>query len=417
MKFISKKDIIEHMKNKPKHQFASPSELRRKNTIYAGLSNDEINNCKKEAYSKVSEPLELKAPKVVESDTTKDRSTVTISSPTPLNPKQIEELVGADNINVFVDRVWIKSQKDDIWTYSILTVNKVSNFYSTQELKEKLKELLPDLKAFKPVFNKNLKNFTNIYISDDHVGMVLKNSPSGSSWEESDYRKRLLKTLDYLEPVQTINLFSCGDQLNGWNEQTTRGGHIVSSLSNKEQFDIYVNSRKEYYDKLFTSGLANEYNILEVNCSNHSGLGFSYMANELLKLYVETRFPNVNFINSNEFITHFEMDNHLFLVTHGKDDKLQSRNFPLNLDKATESYFTSYMLQNNIDINDYNVHVVKGDLHRFNINECNTFRYLNIPSIANPSDWVEVNFGYSRPGAVVEHFDSDANPTTKLIKY
>ena len=42
---------------------------------------------------------------------------VVIQSDKPLNPKEIEQLVGADNITTFVDRSWLKSQRDGTWTY------------------------------------------------------------------------------------------------------------------------------------------------------------------------------------------------------------------------------------------------------------------------------------------------------------
>lgn len=64
----------------------------------------------------------------------------TLNSTKPLTPKEIEELVGVDNITIFVDRSWLKSHKNGTWTYSVLTVNKHKSFTEGQFL-ENLKKI------------------------------------------------------------------------------------------------------------------------------------------------------------------------------------------------------------------------------------------------------------------------------------
>ncbi len=60
---------------------------------------------------------------------------------------------------------------------------------------------------------------------------------------------------------EEVHIISLGDQLNGWNSQTTRGGHEVKSTSNKEQFDMYVKARRNFYDVLFNSAISLKYYV------------------------------------------------------------------------------------------------------------------------------------------------------------
>ena len=198
---------IDYMATKSSHEKLSPSELRRKNVAYRGLSNDEINFCKKTVFNTVQvafrEPVSK--PTITETESNKDTVKFTIESPLPLSHAELSELVKADNINVIIDRVWSKSDSKGNWTYSILTVSRVNSFYSKDELKNKLKDIFPAISKITLKPNKSRVGFTNLYLSDDHVGMVIKSSDSNTKWDEDEYKNRLLKSIDYLSTVQKIN--------------------------------------------------------------------------------------------------------------------------------------------------------------------------------------------------------------------
>jgi len=347
----------------------------------------------------------------------------TIISDKPLSPKEIENLVQVDNISRRVGQTWLKSHKNDTWTYSISTLPIIKDFYNALELKEKLKELFPNQKPFKlEVVKGNTNKSLVIYISDDHAGMLLHNSIFNKTWTESDYQTRLLKIVEKIKSLSTIFeeiiVVSLGDQLNGFNENTTRGGHIVPSTSNKEQFDMYTKARIIFYEALFTSGKAKNYSLYEVNDSNHSGNGYSYMANEFLRLFTAFKFPQVKVFNNEDFIVHIDVLGHKILAVHGKDAKEQKSGFPLNLDARTENYFTDYMLSHNINPKSTFTHVLKGDLHRYNENRGKSFRYVNVPSIAEGSTWQEKNFASSQAGALIEIYEqNEPEPTTMLIRF
>jgi len=354
--------------------------------------------------------------------TSKTENNIKIKSNRPLTPTEISELVGADGINTKVARVWNKSAKNGTeWDYSVDLRYNVQDFYNEGELKEKLKELFPNtIKPFEQGSSKNVaKTSMVIYISDDHIGMLLENG----KYTKHTYQGRLKTVsesiISQFKGINELVIVSLGDQMNGWNEQTTRGGHIVKSSSNKEQFDDYVSSRKIFYDDIFSSNIANKYKIVEVNNSNHTGLGFSYMANEWLKLYVSQKFPFVEMNNSTDLITEINLaTEHILFAIHGKDEKHQKSPLPVVIDSKTESYLTDYILEQGINPKKVNVSFIKADQHKYAETEAKSFRYVSIPSIADGSDWQTVNFGSSKAGVVIELFWLEMpEPMRQVIRF
>lgn len=331
----------------------------------------------------------------------------------PLTRQEIEELVGADGITVEVARVWDKLQPNGMWCYSIDVRFKNKNFYTTDELKEKIKELFPDQTPYTLPFSPNVsENALVLLLADDHVGAV--NTSNLFDTPDFTYRERLRTILMEVQSLANGSTFdhmfvvSLGDQLNGWNSQTTRGGHEVKSLSNKEQFDMYVSARKDFYDRLFSSGVANEYSVLDVDNSNHSGSGFSYMANQVLDTYLELKFPQVVRNSILDSIDGIQYGNHVILMGHGKDEKLQKRPMPATLDAKTDLYLYDYAADKNYTPYKNNITFYKGDLHQLGVQHGKFGRYVNVQSIAGNSDYGEINFGNSRGGALVEIYDKNS---------
>ena len=51
-----------------------------------------------------------------------------------------------------------------------------------------------------------------------------------------------------------------GDNLDGFNAQTTRGGHALpQNMTDEESFDTYVNVHKIFFDSLVENNMASEY--------------------------------------------------------------------------------------------------------------------------------------------------------------
>lgn len=338
--------------------------------------------------------------------------TLTFQSSKPLSPKEIQELAQVDNLTSFVDRTWLKSHKNGTWTYSINTTCKVKDFYSSTELTEKLASIFSETTpVFLPVIPNTSKDKTLfLYIADDHCGLILKDSLFGKEYSGSIYAKRLLTIIDELKELgqtfEEICIVRMGDEMDGYNAKTTRYDHPLDSASNKEQFDIYTTSNKLFYDTVFQSGIANGYTVWNLNNSNHSGAGFSYMANKALEFWIEARYPEVVFRQQQHYIDHIVVGNHVIGLTHGKDEKYMKSNMPLNLDYKTDLYLMDYF-KPYVNSGNY-IHLIKGDLHKYNVNQGKFGRYVNVPSISSGSNWIEHNFGDSKPGALVEIYKDDS---------
>lgn len=342
----------------------------------------------------------------------------TYQSTRPLSPEEIEKLSGVDGINTYVSRFWDKLQTNGIWTYSIDVRFRIKDFYSKEDLKDKLKELFPEVKPIDlPVITTSRvvqDKLLVIVLADDHAGAVSDNMMfDNEEYTREVYEKRLLKVVE--EVVKLGNVFdevivlSLGDQLNGWNSQTTRGGHEVKSVSNKDQFDMYIKARRVFYDTLFSSGVTDQYTVYDIENSNHSGLGFSYMANQYLDVYIELKYPQVTRESVENIIGGIEYGQHLILMTHGKDEKVQKRPLPYNLNEKTDLLIYDYAQNKGYSPYSYSITFYKGDLHSYGIQLGKFGRYINVPSIIGNMDYSDINFGNSKPGALLEIFDKETS--------
>lgn len=327
----------------------------------------------------------------------------------PLNKEEIEELYGIDNISTKLATYWNKQTASGKYLVSALIKCIVADFYSGNDLEEKLREIFTDQIPFEIKVAKDpdeeLALF--VYIADDHCGNEIPNSIYGKEYTEDIYKERLGRILEEIiiddrefEAIYVVNL---GDEVDGWNKQTTRGGHeLHGSLSNKEQFDMYTRVRKEFYDSLFASGKAKEYKVINLNNSNHSGRDLSYIVNKSLEFYIESRYPEVEFINFDKFIDTIEWGDHIIALCHGKDESLMKSPLPLNLDAKTDLWLMEFFDKMGCSPSDYYTHTIKGDIHKYNVNTGKSGRYVNVASIAGGSSWIELNFGDTRAGALIE---------------
>lgn len=338
-----------------------------------------------------------------------------ISSDRPLTKEEIEDKYGIDGITSRLSNYWNKELPSGKYIVSAFVKCLINDFYTENELKDKLAEIFPKIsKITLPKVKNTTEECLNILIADDHCGMVNETNIFGAEpYNKNTYLGRLHQLIGKIvnlgKVFEEVNIISLGDQLNGHNSQTTRGGHEVKSLPNKEQFDIYVQARKSFYDALFASGVGNKYTVREVDNSNHSGLGFSYMANSCLAMYLQTAYPEVEFFSIQEAIAGFSYGVHTIIFGHGKDEKFQKRPFPYNLDVKTDLFLYEWLNNKGVNPQSTPVTFYKGDLHSYGINNGKFGRYINIPSIAGNSDYGDINFGNTQAGAVLEIFDKNTN--------
>lgn len=295
---------------------------------------------------------------------------------------------------------------------NVSTFVKVDNSISGFEVVQMIDDILEarNLKKVKlPKVNKSDK-VLNVILSDMHVG--LDPNPQGRSLFNYKYNKEIFNYR--LEQVyftickeynthgcfDTLVLYDLGDGLDGWNGETTRGGHkLDQNMSNVEAFKTYVGGKLDLIEKIINGGFASKIVIRSVSKCNHSG-DFGYIANETIKMLIERVYDNqyCSFYILERFMEHFVHGEHCFIVTHGKDDKVMKFGMPLNLNDKTINFINSYIKHYKID-SKY-VHLYKGDLHQVSYSKTKDFDYRNFAAFAPPSSWVQHNFvngvsGYS----------------------
>ena len=297
----------------------------------------------------------------------------------------------SDNLSTFV--------KVDNKMYGFEIVHIIDEIIEARKL-PKIK--LPKLKPTDKVLN--------VILSDMHVG--LEPNPQGRSLfqfkydkEEFNYRleqvlQAVFKEFNTHGTFQNVVLYDLVDGLDGWNAETTRGGHkLDQNMSNIEAFKTYVSGKLNLIEMIINSGVTNKVIVRSVSKCNHSG-DFGYIANETIRMLLHRVYgvSIVQFYILEKFMEHFYHGNHCFIITHGKDDKSMKFGMPLNLNDKTINYINSYIKHYKIDAK--YIHVYKGDLHQVSFHKTRDFDYRNFPSFAPPSNWAQHNFtlgvsGYS----------------------
>jgi hypothetical protein len=344
---------------------------------------------------------------------------VELSSLRPLSKEEIELHFSIDNVSSKLSSYWNKQLPNGKYIVSANIKCIVSDFYSENQLREKLASMYSNISSVtlpEVVVPKGEALF--IYIADDHSGLSFNSSLFNNSWNKEIYLQRMTKivkkAISFGRKFETVVIVRLGDEADGWNGKTTRQDHSLGSLSNKDQFDIFTEVNNQFYDMMFSSELSNEYLVVTCNNSNHSGSGLSYILHKSTEFYVQARYPEVMFLPINEFISGIEWGNHIIGLTHGKDEKFMKSPMPLNLDVKTDLWLYDYYDHKGYSPNKKWVSTIKGDIHKFNINDGKSGRYVNVPSICGSSEWIEHNFGNTKPGAVIELYEKDSPDITTI---
>jgi hypothetical protein len=340
-----------------------------------------------------------------------EKGTIESTIITDYDPKDDIELAKLHKINLdkyVITNYWSKMLPSGKFTSSVFSKLICDDDIIRKDLTEDIKEIFSKTEKF---FGKVKYQESNkalfVYIADDHTGIDFKESLFGNPYTGDIYHNRLKElakqiiSLDYV--IDTLFIVNLGDELDGFNKQTTRGGHALESLSNKEQFNIYTSARKIFYDTILTSNLFKEITIVNINNSNHSGNDYSYIVNKSIEFYLDARYDNITIINQDKFIDTYSWGNHCILLTHGKDEKYMKFGFPLNLNEKVDLWLLDYSKN---FTNKY-ISTVKGDLHSYSVNIGKSGRYINVPSICGGSNWIEHNYGSSNAGALLEIIDKE----------
>jgi hypothetical protein len=286
------------------------------------------------------------------------------------------------------------------------------SFNSGKELDldfQKLLENAPKLKTEKVNRNVYEGEFDKLVFTDVHIGMDSSDKGRSlypSEWNENVLFERLEKMINYTLAKQnsnTLYILDLGDYLDGFNGQTTRGGHALpQNMSNQQAFDVgfmfktmLVSRLAPYYDKIYVRNICND---------NHSG-DFSYFVNQFFKTYVERDLKNVEVINQTAFIDYQLIGNYCFVTTHGKDTHNLKHGFKPKIDPNQINKIVGYLNTNKLLNKGYEIIFEKGDSHLylFDSSSSDVFKYYNYPAFSPSSNWVATNFQLGRSGFI--HFN------------
>jgi len=245
--------------------------------------------------------------------------------------------------------------------------------------------------------SKNIAKFDRAVFTDTHIGMdVNKDGYSlyDGLWNEDQIFKRLEIFVNEIiknKKSNTLFLNDLADFLDGWDAETTRGGHkLPQNMDNQKAFDVALLFKIRLVDNLFL--YYNKIKFVNICNDNHAG-SFGYIVNSAFKTYIELKYPNnIEVINQRKFIDHYIIGNRCFILTHGKDEKSLKFGFKPKLDaiqiEKIKNYIDEYKLHN------YKIEFSKGDSHQllFDHTSSTAFEYQNFGSFSPPSDWIKTNF-------------------------
>lgn len=240
----------------------------------------------------------------------------------------------------------------------------------------------------------------NLYISDMHLGSY---TVSGSLFDENrkygfeEAQRRLseiLKRIQEIGTYKTINLVLMGDNIDccGITGKTGRLDHnMPNNMDAREQGNKYIELMLWFIKSIVDNKLCANINVYSVPEGNH-GATFEYMCNKALLAIVNSMYPEIGTILWEKFYGRFDVEDHTFIILHGKDGLFMKKPFPLNLDDRTKVMLYEWLNENQIYSD--KVHFVKGDLHSDALSSCKRIDYRNVLSLYGASDYS--NYNYSK---------------------
>jgi hypothetical protein len=253
--------------------------------------------------------------------------------------------------------------------------------------------------------------FDKLVFTDVHIGMDASDkgrSMYATEWNETILFERLTQMVRYTLEKQnsdTLYILDLGDYLDGFNAQTTRGGHALpQNMSNQKAFDVgfmfkvqLIQTLAPYYKTIHVRNICND---------NHSG-DFAYFVNQAFKHYIERELKNVHVINQTAFIDYELIDNYCFITTHGKDTHNLKHGFKPKIDPNQINKILGYLNTKQLINKGLDITFEKGDSHLylFDSSSSDVFKYYNYPAFSPSSNWVATNFQLGKSGFV--HFNYD----------
>jgi len=348
-------------------------------------------------------------------------------SSAPLAPHVIEEKGIDDLIDLTFqnkENNYLKKLEQDRAKLTEVKLKELTKkYWDLKNSMSDFRELTPNIDASSR-FNIAKPAITNdstimVYLSDMHIGAdVSSYSIYNNNFNEDVAKERLLKIAirisDLAAKTNSTNVIVCnvGDSLDGFNGETTRGGHqLPQNMNNKDQYKKYIQMMIEFFGHLSECGQFNTIKFLAVEGGNHDG-DFGYMANKSLEGCLAYLNPDIEVRIFEKYIEHFTVGSHTFIMCHGKDAKDVFKNMPLTINDKTTNQINQYIDYNNLS---GDIHFIKGDLHQSAVTYSSRFRYKSVGSFFGSSEWIHKNFGNTLACCDFDIVDGDSILETRLI--
>lgn len=246
--------------------------------------------------------------------------------------------------------------------------------------------------------------------TDTHIGMTT--NPSGYSlyggvWNKEEQLRRCEKMIAETAKNRQSNILhvdDLGDFLDGWNQETARGGHkLPQNMSNTEAFDAGLKFKMHMADCLY-----NIYDkiVFRNICDDNHSADFSYVLNKaFLEVCMAKYGDKIEVINQRKFIDYYILGKHAFVTTHGKDAVDLKFGFKPQIDHKQIEKIDQFLKSNDIYSKASYIEFSKGDSHQciFDMAGSDDFDYFNYPALSPSSKWVQTNFKKGRSGFVIQH--------------
>lgn len=304
------------------------------------------------------------------------------------------------------------------WRESFQYNNEESNTIDFESILNKVFSSIGNEKIELPVVKSG--NMCAVYpITDQHIGMEPEGSLFQNHYSKEVYRdrmnaleKNIIMRSIMVGGFDTLSIDFLGDTFDGQDGYTVKRTHkLPQNMSNAQCFEVGLYTNKTFFERIFKSGCAKNYKVHFVKESNHGGDMDLYFFKSM-KMWIESQYPQVEVKIANRTIDHYIIGNHAFPYTHGKDNLDMKNPMPYVLDKKTQSYINDYI--DYYKINDYHIHFLKGDQHRFGVTNAKKFQYINCPALSGSSKWVMANYEDSKPGTACILFDKFNNEFTTI---
>jgi hypothetical protein len=251
-----------------------------------------------------------------------------------------------------VSYYWHKSDKFSI---NVKNKNQIQLLDAVDELIEKQLQQVTEKFIPSNTKVKNKNKAIKLVLSDMHVGLDPNANNSGLydyTYNSEIFNSNLNNAFNSVHKeflqhgkVDTLFIFDLGDGLDGWNGETTRGGHkLEQNMNNTQQFQTYVEGKLKLIKSFIEADFADKICIRNVVNCNHAG-SFGTIANWTIMRLIDSLYGSdkVEFHILERFMEHFVYGQHCFIQTHGKDHKYMKRGLPLTLDANTINFVRNYI--------------------------------------------------------------------------